>query len=1065
MKLRSTLTLLCLFGCTGCLDLALPSLPPPPGPGTLQGTLVYSVPGRVGSRPAGGARVQLVNATIFTLADPDSGRFLLGGITERSGQVLVTFDSDNDGSVDRQKVIDFETVKAGPGRDVELGEVSLGRNATLSGTVTLADRPAGTGQAGTTAFVPGSSFLTATADDGSFMLDGLPEGLVRLSFFRVGYGLETRELELASGQESRVAPVSLKALPPGPQPTSSLAGQVRLDTGEPVSGAEVRAAVDGKVTSSLTDDDGRFTLQSLSYGVYQLGVEKNEITSLRLSNVFVGPEANDVGVLTVALGPSVDVDLGETDAGTIDPTVLAARVSPNPVVVAPGAQALLDGSGSTGSAPLIFHWRQLPDAGAPITFTANDASAAASTSFIAPGRNEKLLVSLVVTDSRGVDSAPTEVAVLVGQRPIAIISTMTSTVVGGGAVVLSASNSSISDSQRIVSYRWHQESGPPVVSIDQSTSRDLAFIAPDVAAAVPIVVSLQVTTDLGITSDVVTKVIVIAPASGPIVVVSNDRPNPLGVKVFGDEVVTLSAIASNLKPADDLTYSWSLPANQMCFGPGPDGGPNETCIVLSGTSGRLVSFVAPLVSRSFVILLGVFNHGRLLYTVPTTLEFINKSDPSCNVSISQLALRVWCDRSLSFTGTLDAGVDDPLEIDPFSKTLVVRFSKPLVFNSTFVFAITGAIDLYGNAVPDLGGSYFVSHNASGLFRSSGTSSQQPRPGFVGVSSFGPQQQKIVGRMVQNVAGVDTKMLWTMDLPFGCPTSLCPVPDQTLPAGMAGPGSPVDGTTTFVVGTNVFAAISTDDPQSGLFLYTPSNQNQGQQGTGVWSAVQGTPQFLALGTGGDLLWAISTRATNMGLQRWAYDPFGKIWSPTDVIDPTGAYTTGSSTAMFTLSPEAAPVLVTTTQSNDVRRFAYDGAMWQADAIVVPPSSRVRAAAVGDHSFILTVNAAGQLSGTLTDGSFSGALASNVGALDFDVISWSSTVLVAYAANGGIFLGMFDRSTNVLRPINPSFGETDWNTATPVLPGSFPRFSLWADQLVLTWQALDGTSWRMAGRMLR
>jgi len=94
-----------------------------------------------------------------------------------------------------------------------------------------------------------------------------------------------------------------------------------------------------------------------------------------------------------------------------------------------------------------------------------------------------------------------------------------------------------------------------------------------------------------------------------------------------------------------------------------------------------------------------------------------------------------------------------------------------------------------------------------------------------------------------------------------------------------------------------------------------------------------------------------------------------------------------------------------------------------------------------------------------------LASNVGALDFDVISWSSTVLVAYAANGGIFLGMFDRSTNVLRPINPSFGETDWNTATPVLPGSFPRFSLWADQLVLTWQALDGTSWRMAGRMLR
>jgi hypothetical protein len=50
--------------CTlGCIDLALPETPPPPGPGTLSGTLVYALPGRTAPQLAKGARVQLLESS------------------------------------------------------------------------------------------------------------------------------------------------------------------------------------------------------------------------------------------------------------------------------------------------------------------------------------------------------------------------------------------------------------------------------------------------------------------------------------------------------------------------------------------------------------------------------------------------------------------------------------------------------------------------------------------------------------------------------------------------------------------------------------------------------------------------------------------------------------------------------------------------------------------------------------------------------------------------------------------------------------------------------------------
>jgi len=127
--------------CTvGCINLALPETPPPPGPGTLSGTLTYALPGRPTLQVAKGARVHLLETSNEVRAD-DEGRFLLPGLTQPRGLIRITFDFDSDGLADRQRLFSLATLGAGPGRDVALGEVVLGRNARLTGRALRADFP------------------------------------------------------------------------------------------------------------------------------------------------------------------------------------------------------------------------------------------------------------------------------------------------------------------------------------------------------------------------------------------------------------------------------------------------------------------------------------------------------------------------------------------------------------------------------------------------------------------------------------------------------------------------------------------------------------------------------------------------------------------------------------------------------------------------------------------------------------------------------------------------------------------------------------------------------------
>ncbi len=1061
--LSKVLVPLAVLSLTGCFDLDVPNPPPPPGPGTLQGTLVYSVPGRIGSRPAGGATVQLMNSSVKTVSNGETGRFLIGGITEKSGQALITFDSDHDGTVDRQKVIDFEAVKAGPGRDVELGEVSLGRNAAVSGKVLLGDHPGSSGHSGTTVFVASTAFLTTTGDDGSFLLEGLAEGVVELSIYRPGYLLESREVTLSGGQEARLSSVSLEASPPGDIRPSTLSGVVRLDTGMPLASAHVRVVLNGIARATDTDGEGHFNFPMLAPGLYQAGVERSDVSSLKIANILVGPGENELGVLTVTFGAPMRLDLGEVDGGFIDNSILMARVSAPVVFADPGSQVVLNGIDSSGVQPLVYHWKQTAT-GPQVALSPNDSSVAGTTRFTAPGTVQKLDFDLTVTDSRQQTSGPAHVTVLVGKKPTALI-TSPARLQSGQPATFSASTSTSNDSQAIAHYRWHQTSGPPSANIDTTDSATLAITAPVVTSLTTMVLTLQVETTLGILSDPATVTLFIDPPGGLSVTVkitSGSAVQP--VTSYGSAAMSLTATITNAPSDFNLaTYSWTV--TPPCPGPGFDGGVNESCINFSGTpNGTTVSFPAP------------FNTGTLDYTVTfhanykgnevirqdTRFTFTNASPPKCDLRISPIGLFYSCDRPLTGSGVLDAGFSDPLQVGVDGHTLLVRFSKPLPFNQPPIgVALTGVKTTDGFAIPDVHGTFNVNSQGSPHVRSRGSSTQEPRPGFLSIN-YNTQQQQIVGRKVESDGRWSLWWMQTYD-PSCMTMQPCTVNDfNTLTPFSGANTTPVSGTTVFAVGPLGYAALSQTDPANGLFEYTPNS--------GSWAPINNTPAFIALGTDGTTLTLLATALP--GLEAQTFNSLSKTWSAPLKVDMTNSYSPMTSTAMFDFHVKGQPSVVATDASGQVKRFVNGSSGWMNDPVSANPSDKVRGIALRDRSLVLTSQGSTQLMANSVDDVGTPFKQQLVPAVTgFDVVPWGSTALVAYAEpfpSGKILLGLYDLTTHQLNPVPCQPGtDTSWNNATlpNFLLASFPRFTQFNDQLFLTWQETDGTQWRMAGRFIQ
>jgi hypothetical protein len=166
-----------------CLDVSLPPRPGPPGPGSLSGTLVRLEPGRSQRLPVASGVAVIVGAGLRATSDAD-GRFAITGLSAPVKRLLVQGRDDAGRPVLR--LVDLEALGAGPGRDLALGEVLLGPPATVRGRVLRADEPGASGHGGSLVVAPELPVSATTADDGRFILEGLPPGSLTLAFVRSG---------------------------------------------------------------------------------------------------------------------------------------------------------------------------------------------------------------------------------------------------------------------------------------------------------------------------------------------------------------------------------------------------------------------------------------------------------------------------------------------------------------------------------------------------------------------------------------------------------------------------------------------------------------------------------------------------------------------------------------------------------------------------------------------------------------------------------------------------------------------------------------------------------------
>lgn len=230
--------------------------------------------------------MELFGAGLVTTTDA-SGFFRISGIVQEARKLLISADIDGDGRVDRSRLLALDANRAGLGKEVSLGDLVLAENATVNGKVLRADVSAPGGHQGTLAFVPEGPFTATTSDDGSFLFDQLPEGTVTISFFRAGYKARSFDnLTLSSGQQVTLRTVQLEPDPNPPQQVA-IAGTVRIDTGEPASGATVFAVSATAMKETTTGADGVYELSPLTAGVYSLTASKPGLRPASATNVLV----------------------------------------------------------------------------------------------------------------------------------------------------------------------------------------------------------------------------------------------------------------------------------------------------------------------------------------------------------------------------------------------------------------------------------------------------------------------------------------------------------------------------------------------------------------------------------------------------------------------------------------------------------------------------------------------------------------------------------------------------------------------------------------------------------
>ncbi|MBL9039421.1 MAG: carboxypeptidase regulatory-like domain-containing protein [Archangium sp.] len=564
MRIAVVVTVISL---AACRSLDLPEPPGPVLPGTVSGRTVVAVPGRPAPVSAGGAEVALLESGQGTTADA-TGAFRLEGIRKEAGTLLFRFDSDGDGTFDKQKVLSLEALKAGPGKDVSLGDVVLVENAQLRGKVLRSDVSTTAGHAGTLVFVPEGPFTALSADDGSYLFTDLPAGTLNVSFFRAGYVSQgVAEVQLTAGQTLTLRDLALEPQPGATPPPATVTGRVMTSAGQPVTDARLMLiASTGQETTASTDTDGAFRF-SVEPQVYSLRLTAGATSGVVLRNVLLLPGARDLGDLIIdhlvtttgggaggGGGAMMPIDAGAddagapSDAGTSDagPSDAGFELDAGGATDAGGFDAGVIDAGPMDAPDAGSDAGSPVDAGAP-----TDAGA---------------------LDAGGADAGSgSDAGLQLATPPVAVTPAATVVRVGATNARLDGTGSFDPLDAGPLLFEWTEESDAGIVlSANNSLlAQTPTFTAP--ASPTTLRFSLRVTNQRGLTS---------APASTQVEVrhppQAHVMPTSLLMKVGTTAV--LSAATSTDASGSPLSFTWSVVSG---------------AVALSSTTGPAVTVTAP----------------------------------------------------------------------------------------------------------------------------------------------------------------------------------------------------------------------------------------------------------------------------------------------------------------------------------------------------------------------------------------------------------------------------------------------------------------------------------------
>lgn len=296
LRRAGALALLLAAGCTRDLSAPLPVS----NKGYLSGRLVEASPGTDLTQPIAQGTIAIPNTNLSAVSDAN-GSFVIGPLPE--GKYRLQFTGASVTGSQRRRLL--SSVSVTRGATSSLGDVSLKENAELAGRVLIGTQLLG--NTGITVFVPGTDFVTTTADSGAWLLRQLPEGTLRAAAFRPGFRpATTTDLQLQGGTVTSAIDL---VITPEPPLKARISGTVLVLDAASSAGVVVKAVsltAQTTVATRTTTADGAFALEALDPDLYTITAEATDRPVGRVPNLAVGAgvDARLAEPIVLAIGGS-----------------------------------------------------------------------------------------------------------------------------------------------------------------------------------------------------------------------------------------------------------------------------------------------------------------------------------------------------------------------------------------------------------------------------------------------------------------------------------------------------------------------------------------------------------------------------------------------------------------------------------------------------------------------------------------------------------------------------------------------------------------------------------------